>query len=54
MFGKVLKGTVVKLPPNSFSALAKVFVPYSQLKIGNRVNASPNRGKHFAVEQATI
>jgi hypothetical protein len=50
LFGKVSKGTVAKLPSNSFSVLARVFVPYSRLKIGNRGNTSPNKGTHFAVE----
>ena len=43
-----------KLPSNTFSVIAEVFVPYSRLKIGNRGDTWPYRGKHFAVEDKVI
>ena len=54
MFGKVPKRTVAKLPSNSFSVLARAFVPYSRLKIGNKGNTPPHRGKHSAAKEAAV
>ncbi|WP_041706734.1 hypothetical protein [Ruminiclostridium cellulolyticum] len=45
MFEKVLKGTVVKLPSNSFKSTDGYTYPSLCTKVGSKGNTSPNRGK---------